>query len=41
MHFICSNPSEPLIIDEINILNASIKAMQESILKLDPRPFTL
>ena len=29
---------EPLVIDEINILNASIKAMQESILKLDPRP---
>ena len=29
---------EPLIIDEINILNASIKAMQESILKLDPIP---
>ena len=29
---------ESLIIDEINILNASIKAMQESILKLDPRP---
>ena len=29
---------EPLIIDEINILNASIKAMQESILKLNPRP---
>ena len=29
---------EPLIIDEINILNASIKAMQESILKLEPRP---
>ncbi|MFV8368187.1 ribonuclease HII [Flavobacterium sp. LB2R40] len=29
---------EPLIIDEINILNAAIKAMQESILKLDPRP---
>lgn len=28
----------PLLIDEINILNASIKAMQESILKLDPRP---
>ena len=27
---------EPLVIDEINILNASIKAMQESILKLDP-----
>ena len=29
---------EPFIIDEINILNASIKAMQESILKLYPRP---
>ena len=29
---------EPLIIDEINILNASIKAMQESILKLIPTP---
>lgn len=29
---------ESLIIDEINILNASIKAMQESILKLEPRP---
>lgn len=29
---------EPLVIDEINILNASIKAMQESILKLDPKP---
>jgi ribonuclease HII len=29
---------EPLIIDEINILNASIKAMQESILKLHPKP---
>lgn len=29
---------EPSIIDEINILNASIKAMQESILKLNPRP---
>lgn len=29
---------EPLIIDEINILNASIQAMQESILKLNPRP---
>lgn len=28
----------PLVIDEINILNASIKAMQESILKLNPRP---
>ena len=29
---------EPLVIDEINILNASIKAMQESILKLSPQP---
>lgn len=29
---------EPSIIDKINILNASIKAMQESILKLNPRP---
>lgn len=29
---------EPAIIDEINILNASIKAMQESILKLTPTP---
>jgi ribonuclease HII len=29
---------EPLAIDEINILNASIKAMQESILKLNPQP---
>jgi ribonuclease HII len=29
---------EPKIIDEINILNASIKAMQESILKLNPIP---
>lgn len=29
---------EPGIIDEINILNASIKAMQQSILKLDPSP---
>lgn len=29
---------EPIIIDQINILNAAIKAMQESILKLDPRP---
>ena len=29
---------EPLIIDKINILNASIKAMQESILKLTPKP---
>nr|WP_309758824.1 ribonuclease HII [Flavobacterium sp.] len=32
---------EPLIIDEINILNASIKAMQECILKLDPRPVSI
>jgi ribonuclease HII len=29
---------EPNIIDEINILNASIKAMQDSILKLNPTP---
>ncbi len=29
---------EPLVIDKINILNASIKAMQESILKLHPKP---
>jgi ribonuclease HII len=29
---------DPLIIDEINILNASIQAMQESILKLNPNP---
>jgi ribonuclease HII len=29
---------EPKIIDEINILNASIKAMQESIMKLNPIP---
>lgn len=29
---------EPQIIDEINILNASIKAMQECITKLDPVP---
>lgn len=29
---------EPLIIDKINILNASIKAMQDSIVKLNPRP---
>src|SRR6478752_6841419 len=29
---------EPGIIDEINILNASIRAMGESILKLDPKP---
>ena len=29
---------EPKVIDEINILNASIKAMQESILKLNPQP---
>jgi ribonuclease HII len=28
----------PLIIDEINILNASIQAMQESIMKLNPTP---
>jgi ribonuclease HII len=29
---------EPLTIDEINILNASIKAMQMAILKLNPTP---
>jgi ribonuclease HII len=29
---------EPLIIDEINILNASLKAMQECVLKLNPTP---
>ncbi len=29
---------EPVIIDKINILNASLKAMQECILKLDPTP---
>ncbi|WP_396193115.1 ribonuclease HII [Flavobacterium sp.] len=29
---------EPLIIDKINILNASIQAMQECIIKLNPRP---
>lgn len=29
---------EPLVIDEINILNSAIKAMQESILRLNPRP---
>jgi ribonuclease HII len=39
MHF-CTH-LEPLIIDEINILNASVKAMQECILKLDPRPVSI
>jgi ribonuclease HII len=29
---------EPDVIDEINILNASIKAMQECIMRLDPAP---
>ncbi|GAA4063296.1 ribonuclease HII [Flavobacterium cheonanense] len=29
---------EPIIIDEINILNASIKAMQECVIKLNPIP---
>nr|WP_322625131.1 ribonuclease HII [uncultured Flavobacterium sp.] len=29
---------EPIIIDEINILNASIRAMQECITQLTPRP---
>jgi ribonuclease HII len=32
---------EPIIIDEINILNASIKAMQECILKLNPKPISI
>ena len=29
---------DPLVIDEINILNASIRAMQECVLKLNPCP---
>jgi ribonuclease HII len=29
---------QPKIIDEINILNASIKAMQKSLIKLNPKP---
>ena len=29
---------EPIVIDEINILNAAIKAMQECVLKLNPQP---
>ncbi|WP_091473351.1 ribonuclease HII [Flavobacterium swingsii] len=29
---------EPIIIDEINILNASLKAMQECVLQLNPAP---
>jgi len=29
---------EPIVIDKINILNASIQAMQESIMKLNPTP---
>ena len=29
---------ESIIIDEINILNASLKAMQECVLKLNPKP---
>lgn len=32
---------EPLTIDEINILNASIKAMQECILQLNPIPSSI
>jgi ribonuclease HII len=32
------NHIEPSLIDEINILNASLKAMQECIIKLDPIP---
>ncbi len=31
----------PLVIDQINILNASILAMQKSVLKLDPKPHFL
>lgn len=34
----CVTHIEPVIIDQINILNASIKAMQESIVKLNPTP---
>jgi ribonuclease HII len=30
--------TEPIEIDDINILNASIKAMQECVLKLNPQP---
>ncbi len=29
---------DPIVIDEINILNAAIKAMQECVLKLNPQP---
>ena len=29
---------DPIIIDEINILNASLKAMQECIIQLNPKP---
>jgi ribonuclease HII len=29
---------DPIVIDEINILNAAIKAMQECVLKLEPQP---
>ena len=32
---------EPKIIDEINILNSSIKAMQDSIVKLNPLFFSI
>lgn len=32
---------EPSIIDQINILNASIQAMQESVIKLSPTPLYL
>ena len=32
---------EPLLIDEINILNASIKGMQECMLKLNPVPHSV
>jgi ribonuclease HII len=33
-HHLCVTHLEPLEIDSINILNASIKAMQECVLKL-------
>ena len=29
---------DPIVIDEINILNASIKAMQECVVQLNPKP---
>ncbi|WP_395056615.1 ribonuclease HII [Flavobacterium sp.] len=32
---------EPIVIDEINILNASLKAMQECVLQLNPTPLNI